>query len=263
MTFTIRKAAFGVALCAATSFTAVAAHATSSTFFGEDLNNSSSTPLASTPNADTAETNFLSFLTGTSTENFESLSTGAGTPLNLSFTGSAGTLSATLTGGGGSISTVAPGSTNGVGRYATSGSNFFEVEAGGSNNFLATFGTAIASFGFHGIDVGDFGGQLRLNIGFDNMTSEIVNVPTTVGSGGSTDGSVFYFGYIVGESSPLISSIGFLTTTGSGDFFAFDDFTIGDREQTVTPTVPLPAPALMLIAGLGALGTAARKRKKA
>jgi hypothetical protein len=242
---------------------AASAHAAGTTFFGEDLHSSANTPLASTPNANAAEASFLSFLSGTSTEDFEAFSSGAGTPLNLSFSGSAGALSATLTGGNGAVQSVTPGSTNGFGRYATSGSNFFEVSAGGANNFVSTFGTAIASFGFNGIDIGDFGGQLQLDIGFDDTSSEIVNVPTTVGSGGSTDGSVFYFGYIIGSGSPLISTVSFLTTTGSGDIFAFDDFTIGDRQQTTTPTIPVPAALPLMASGLAAIGLVRRRRSAA
>lgn len=242
---------------------AAAAQAASTTFFGEDVNNSESTPIAATPNADAAEADFLSFLTGTSTEDFESISSGTGTPLNLSFVGSAGALSAELSGGGGSISSVTPGTTNGVGRYATSGSNFFEVAAGGANNFTAAFGTAIAAFGFNGIDIGDFGGQLSLELTFDDATTDTVEVPTTEGSGGSTGGSVFYFGYIVGNGDPLISSVAFKTTTGAGDFFAFDDFTIGDREQVTTPAIPVPAALPLLATGLGAFGLLRRRRAAA
>lgn len=241
---------------------AAAAEAAPATFFGEDLNNSETVRLATTPNADAAKADFLSFLTGTSTEDFEGFADGTSTPLNLSFTGSAGALSATLTGGGGAIETVAPGASD-VGRYPTSGTKFFEVAAGGANNFVATFGTAIAAFGFNGIDIGDFGGQLSLDLTFDDSTTDTVNVPTTPGSGGSTGGSVFYFGYIVGNGDPLISSVAFKTTTGSGDLFAFDDFTIGDRDQVTTPAIPVPAALPLLATGLGAFGLLRRRRAAA
>lgn len=238
---------------------AAAAQAAPTTFFGEDVHNSEFTRIAATPNADAAEASFLSFLTGTSTEDFEGFAEGTGTPLNLSFTGSAAALSATLSGGNGTIQAVPLGTTNGVGRYATSGTNFFEVRAGGANNFVSTFGTAIAAFGFNGIDIGDFGGRLSLELTFDDATTDTVDVQTTEGSLGSTGGSVFYFGYIVGNGDPLISSVAFKTTTGTGDFFAFDDFTIGDREQVTTPAIPVPAALPLLATGLGAFGLLRRR----
>lgn len=246
---------------------ATGAQAAPATFFGEDLNNSGTTALKETPNADAAKAAFLSYLKGTSTEDFEALKTGTAVPLDLAFTGSAGTLTATLFGGGGIISTVTPGKTNSVGRYATSGGNFFEVDAGSRNTFVTKFGTPIAAFGFHGIDVGDFGGTLELDVTFDNDRVETVKVPTTEGSRASTDGSVFYFGYIVDSASALISSVAFKTSTGQGDVFAFDDFTIGDRAQVSevpTPSeVPVPAALPLLAAGLGALGLTRRRRSAA
>lgn len=254
---------FATLAVAALIASAAAAQAAPMTFFGEDLNNSEAVALAATPNADAAKANFLSFLTGTSTEDFESFSAGTSTPLNLSFTGSAGALSATLSGGNGAVASVTPGTTNGAGRYGTSGSNFFEVAAGGANNFVSTFATAIAAFGFNGIDIGDFGGRLSLDLTFDNNTTDTVNVPTTEGSVGSTGGSVFYFGYIVGTGDPLISSVSFKTTTGSGDIFAFDDFTIGDRDQVTMPAIPVPAALPLLATGLGAMGLLRRRRATA
>lgn len=240
---------------------AAAASAAPTTFFGEDVNNSETVQLAATPNADAAKADFLSFLTGTSTEDFEGFADGTGTPLNLSFTGSAGALSATLSGGNGEIQQEPASGT--VGRYATSGTKFFEVRAGGTNTFTSAFDTAIAAFGFNGIDIGDFGGQLSLELTFDDATTDTVNVPNTSGSGGSTGGTVFYFGYIVGNGDPLISSVAFNMTTGSGDTFAFDDFTIGDREQVTTPQVPVPAALPLLATGLGAFGLLRRRRAAA
>lgn len=252
---------------AALTAAASGAHAAPATFFGEDLNDSGWTPLRSTPNADAAEAAFLSYLRGTSTENFESFRSGAEEPLDLTFNGSAGALTATLFGGGGLVSKVTPGNTNGAGRYATSGRNFFEVFAGSENGFVTKFGTPIAAFGFKGIDVGDFGGTLELDVTFDNDTVETVKVPTTEGSRGSTDGSVFYFGYIADKTAALIRSVAFKTSTGEGDVFAFDDFTIGDREQVseapLPSEVPVPAALPLLAAALGALGLARRRTKAA
>jgi hypothetical protein len=131
------KNALALALAALVA-SGIAAHAAPTTFFGEDLNNSAFTPLAATPNADSAEASFLSFLSGTSTEDFESISSCMSTPIHLSFSGSAGTLSAILSGSSGTVVSVAPESTNGAGRYATSGRNFFEVAAGGANDFTSS-----------------------------------------------------------------------------------------------------------------------------
>ncbi len=221
-------------------------------FFGEDLNNSASTPLASFPNAAAAEAGFLSNLVGVGTEDFEGFATGTGAPLNLSFPG-AGT--ATLSGGNGEVATVTPGTTNGFGRYGVSGSNYWEVEAGGTNNFSISFSQPIAAFGFFGIDIGDFGGQLRLEL--SNGGTTILDVPNTSGSFGSTDGSVLFFGAIAENASEQFASVAFLTTTGQGDVFGFDDFTIGSQEQVVMPE---PATLALLGAGLAGIGLARRRR---
>lgn len=223
--------------------------------FGEDLNNSSSTPLASTPNADAASAAFQSFLTGTGTEDFEGFSAGTSQPLALVFPG-AGT--ATLTGGNGEVSSVTVGSTNGVGRYGTSGTNFWEVAAGGSGNFVVNFSAPVAAFGFYGVDIGDFGGQLQLQL--NDTANTLLTVNNTIGSGGSTDGSVLFYGFIVSNASEQFTSVSFETTTGGGDVFAFDDITVGSIQQTA---IPVPAAGVLAAGAFGMLGLMARRRNKA
>jgi hypothetical protein len=213
-------------------------------FFGEDLNNSATRPLLSTPNANNAEASFLSNLVGVGTETFEGLSSGTTGPLGLTFPG-AGT--ATLTGPGRVASSI-PGTTNGFGRYAVSGSRFWEVNANGS--FTINFSAPVAAFGFYGVDLGDFGGQLVLNLTGGGTQS--VMVPNTIGSSGSTDGSVLFFGLIAESLAETFSSISFAMTIGEGDVFAFDNMTVGSLKQVKPPAESTPEP--IAIAGLLAVG---------
>ncbi len=221
-------------------------------YFGEDLNNSNSVPLASYPNASAASASFLSNLVGTGTETFEGISGSA--PVTLTFPG-AGT--ATLSGSG-SIVSVTPGSTNGFGRYAISGSKYWEVEVNSSTTpaFTISFSDPVAAFGFFGVDIGDFGGQIGLT--FANGTTQTYLVNNTVGSGGSIDGSVLFWG-IIDTQNPF-TSVSF-TDTNISDVFAFDNMTIGSVEQ-VNPTVPEPTSILLLTTGIMGIGLAAWRRKK-
>jgi len=126
--------------------------------FGEDLNNSATVPLASTPNSSAKSAQFQSLLIGVGTEDFEGIATGTVAPLGLTFPGAG---MATLSGGSGVVAAVAPGTTNGFGRYSVpspSSSKFWDVSAGGTGDFVVTFTSAVAAFGFWGIDIGDFGG---------------------------------------------------------------------------------------------------------
>jgi hypothetical protein len=221
--------------------------------FGEDLNSSSSTPLSSIPNASGAESSFLSQLSGVGTETFESQTIGAGVSLVLTFPG-AGT--ATLTGGNGIVQAVMPGTAS-AGRYSipsATSSKYWEVTAGGGGNFMINFTTSIAALGFYGIDIGDFGGQLTLSL--SNGNSMTVN--NTVGSNGSTDGSVLYFGLIAQNLGEEFTSVSFNTTTGQGDVFSFDNFTIGAPRQVN----PMPEPASMALLGIGLVGLGAMRRRK-
>lgn len=234
---------------------AAGAQAAIISYFGEDLNNSNSVRKSPTPLANGASAAFQSGLSGVSTELFESFRCGQSAPLNLSFTGSAGTIGATLSGGGGNIACVTGPGTNGFGRYPISGEKYWEVDAGSGGNFVINFSEAVAAFGFYGVDIGDFGGQVQLQlVGGSTVT---VNVGNTIGSGGSTDGSVLFFGIIGTTASDVFTSVRFLTTTGQGDVFAFDNMTIGDLRQV---TVPEPASLALLGLALAGLGVASRRR---
>lgn len=239
-------------------FTALAGAAplsAQSVYAGFD-NDGSASSRSSLTNSNLARNQFAAQLSGVGTETFEGFSRGTTSPLGLNFPG-AGT--ATLTGSG-CVSDIgwsacsnqvsnSNGQTNGFGRYAVSGSNYYEVNAG---DFRINFSQAIAAFGFYGIDIGEFGGTLALRFYNGSTLLDTQPVSFTVG-----DGSAFYFGYI--NTSNLFTSVEFELGGSSSDVFAFDDMTIGSREQV---SVPEPASAALVLTGLAGFAAAAHRRRR-
>jgi len=233
-----------VAFAALSALVAPASMAAPQVFFGETLGAGEDVRLATFANATTARNSFLSNLTGVGTESFETFADGTGAPLAISFAG-AGT--ATLIGDG-AVASTAPGETNGVGRYATDGNKFWE----NSGVFTIDFSAPVAAFGFMGIDIGDFNGQVTVTT--VNGGPTLYNVGNTMGGAG---GGVLFWGLI---DTAGFTSISFGNTQSGTDFFAFDQMTIGSIQQ-VTP-VPEPETYAMLIAGLGLMGFVARRRQR-
>ena len=197
-------------------------------FFGEDLNPNQGANLT---NSNAAHDDFFSNLIGVGTEDFESFATGATAPLAVDF-GAAGT--ATLNGGGAIQSGYS------TGRFPISGEKYWEASTG-TGMFTIDFSEAVAAFGFYGTDIGDFNGQIQVSTA--GGLTETFDIPHTQNAPNAT---ALFWGVI--DTEDEFTSISFANTGSSGDWFGFDDFSIGSRQQ-----VSVPEPASISLLGIGLL----------
>ena len=220
-------------------------------FFGEDVNNSGDPNQAPFTNATNARNTFFGNLTGVGTETFESYSS---TPSTLSFPGAG---NAALSG-----NAALQSGNDGFGRYPFSGTQYLTLD---TSSFTVTFSNpgGIAAFGFYATDIGDFGAHLTLTLTDLNNVTTVLTVNNTLGSGGSTSGSNFYYGFY--DTTTTYKQIVFNSDSISAgdDVFGFDDLSVGSLEQ-VTPnsTTPVPAALPLFASGLGAFGYFGWRRKR-
>lgn len=257
----IHPRAAGWLLAAASIGLSLPTHAAPVTFLGLDLGSGETTRLASHPNADAARDAFLArLLPGTAVETFESML--ASTPpalvertLTLGFAG----VAAVLQGPGMVIDSPAPSTVNPVngipsGVYPVSGLRAWLS----ADDFEVRFDQAQVAFGFYGVDIGDFNGQLELELIHDDGSSTRVLASNGLRNKG---GSVQYFG-LLSPDRPF-SAVRFGNTAPVGyDGFVFDDLTIGARAQLAL--VPEPGTlALTLPVLLGAAALRGRRARSA
>ena len=226
------------------------------TFLGQDANGNP-TLIPAITNSTNAQLAFFGLGTA-QVENFENQPVGPG-PLTLAFGSGNTAVNATLSGVNGAVERV--GTTFTDGRFSVPGGNQFwaATASNSSNAFNIAFSADVEAFGFFGIDIGDFGGNLSMEL--VNAAGNTVSFPiNTLASG--QDGSVLYFGIRAENQSEWIRSIRFrLSNTGvQDDAFAFDSFTVVGAPRP--PPGQIPEPGTLALAGLALLGASLVRRRR-
>ena len=185
-------------------------------------------------------------------ERFEGIRVGTTTlPLVVDF----GDAKATVTAGSGTFMDVAE-----QGRFNTTngGSQYLRVQAG-SSNFKLTFDKDISAFGFYATDVGDFEGTLKLLLrdAADNLIDTLTIRDQSANA--NLSGSLLFYGFA--DRNVAYRSVTF-QTTGTNDFFGFDDFVVGTRDQLVAGTIPEPASLALVGLALCAIGLARKASRQ-
>ena len=251
-TLTALAIAFLGTLCAGSSFAYQITR-------GEDPNGNP-TIIPPFPNSTNAQLRFF----GRSTlqvENFENQTVGPG-PLTLVFGSSNTAVSATLSGGNGGVQSLIGNPTDG--RFSVPGGNKFWAATATSSGdtFNIAFSANVEAFGFFGIDIGDFGGTLSMELlnAAGNMMG--TGFPVNTGTGSSRDGSVLYFGIRADNPGEWFRGIRFrlTNTTTQLDAFAFDSFTVVGAPRT-TPPGQIPEPGTLALIGLALLASSLVRRR--
>ena len=265
------------------------ASATYLTFFGEDINTTpdvnnppGNVPLASLTNSNAANVLYRQKLASTvGTETFETFASGTTGSLQVNFAGNG--VQATLSGGLGEVIQVDQG-TSSFGKYSVPsplpGQTVAEklwavdVSSDSASTFEVNFSTSVAAFGFYGIDVGDQGGKVELDL-LDDKGNVITSLSYVTGdllhstsTNSSTDGSVFFFGFVAGASDPLFNGVRFRSSAPSTnpDGIGFDNFSVALRSE-IQCTVncgggPVPEPQSILLLATALLGLRLAGRRK-
>ena len=265
------------------------ASATYLTFFGEDVNTTpdvnnppNNVPLTTLTASNGANALFRQKLASTvGTQTFEQIAAGTTGPLEVTFAGNG--VKATLSGGLGEVIQVTQGESN-FGKYSvpsplpgeTTAEKLWAVDV--SSNAAATFeinfSTSVAAFGFYGIDVGDQGAEVDVDLLDDkgNVITSLSYVNDDLlhskGVNGSTDGSVFFFGFVAGANDPLFNGVRFRSTAPSTnpDGIGFDNFSVALRSEIQCTancggTVPEPESILLMATAILGLRLASRSKR--